>query len=388
MLTSERQARRWGPRHTVEATANNLNAVLFLPDLDAGGAQRTFVNLANHLHVAGVVPRLVVARADGPAKDWLAPKTEFADMGVSRLRAAWRPLRAIVRRYRPQVLLSTVVHGNILAVLATLGLRPRPALVLRETNSHRSRDDLTSADRLLVRWAYRRADAVIALSHGVAAELTSDYRLDPARVSVIHNPVNIMRFRDPPPGNASPWAADGSLVIGMGRLVRQKGFDLLLKAFARVPGNGLRLAILGEGPEHAPLQRLAHELGVGDRVHIPGCVVQPERWLPNASLFVLSSRWEGFGHVIVEAMAAGAPVVAFDCPYGPADIIRDEETGLLVSNGDVDALAVAMGRVVTEPDLANRLRQAAAADIARFDTAAIATTYAGVLRGCAERACT
>ena len=265
---------------------------------------------------------------------------------------------------------------NILAATSMVGLDNPPALVVRETNSHRARGDLSFAQRAAAGWVYRSAPAVVALSEGVRRELMEDYRLEPGRVVTIHNPVDIEVFRSRASASACPWPGDGPVVVAAGRLVRQKGFDILLRAFAAMTSASARLAILGEGPEREALTTLAGELRVWERLIMPGHVTDPAPWFAHADAFALSSRWEGFGHVLVEAMACGAPVVAFNCPYGPTDIIQNEKTGLLLPPGDTHALTEGLDRLLADPELAGRLRSAGQMEARRFSAAGIARRYA------------
>ena len=288
------------------------------------------------------------------------------------------PLRRLIRREKPVVVYSTMVGANIVAAASMIGLRNPPLLVARETNSHRARGDLSFAQRATAGWAYRRAAAVVALSEGIRGELIEDCRLEPARVVTIHNPVDIDGFRSRTSRAARPWNGDGPVVVAAGRLVRQKGFDILLRAVAAMRGADTRLAILGEGPDRNALATLAGELGLRERIIMPGHVADPAPWFAHAAAFALSSRWEGFGHVIVEAMACGAPVVAFDCPHGPADIIEDGETGLLVPPQDAEAMAGALDRAIDDRELAGRLRDAGQRAARRFSAPAIARAYAAL----------
>ena len=161
--------------------------------------------------------------------------------------------------------------------------------------------------------------------------------------------------------------------MAVGRLVHQKGFDLLLRAFARIaPAHPeSRLTIWGEGEQRAALEALCAGLGVAERVQLPGLTERPGQWVEEADIFVLSSRYESFGNVITEAMVAGLPVIAFDWPWGPGDILRDGEDGLLVPPEDVEALAAAMRRLIVDPDLRQRLGEAAAQNVQRFARDAI-----------------
>ena len=355
-----------------------MKTVFFLPELGGGGAQRTLINLANRLSPARDLT-LVIAQSAGPAAAWLASSVPLVDLSCRRTRLAVLPLVAFLRRHRPDVLLSTGVDTNIVAWLAcTLIGGKRPRMVLRETNSHSARADLGVLRRWLIGMAYRRADRVVALSHGVRDELISLYKLDADRVVTLHNPIALDELaatadasRKAPP----PWPKSGPTVAAVGRLTRQKGFDLLIEAVAALSVPGVQLVILGEGEDRKALEKLGRRLGLGDRLIMPGFVPDPQIWLAHADVFALSSRWEGFGHVIVEAMAAGVPVVAFDCPHGPRDIIRNEVNGLLLKNGDVAALTAALRRVLSKPEFAQGLRNVAIQDARLYDLPTISKAY-------------
>ena len=351
--------------------------LFFLSDLDGGGAQRTTINLVRHWPGDRPRPILAVARPSGAGLPWL-DGIDPVDLRSGRLRRSLLPLRRLIRRRRPDVVYSTMVGANIVAAASMIGLRHAPLHIARETNSHRARGDLSFAQRAAAGWAYRRAAAVVALSEGIRGELIEDCRLEPGHVVTIHNPVDIEQFRSRAAGAACPWQGDGPVVVAAGRLVRQKGFDILLRAFADRPVAGGRLAILGEGPEREALVRLAGELGVSDRLMMPGHVAEPAPWFAHAAAFALSSRWEGFGHVLVEAMACGAPVVAFDCPHGPADIVEDGKTGILVPPQDAHALARALDRLIVDREFAGRLRDAGQRAAKRFAAPTIARTYAAL----------
>ena len=351
--------------------------LFFLSDLDGGGAQRTTINLVRHWPGDRPRPTLAVARASGAARGWL-DGIDPVDLGSGRLRRTFLPLRRVIRRQRPDVVYSTMVGANIVAATSMIGLRNPPLLVARETNSHRARADLSRAQRAAAGWAYRRAAAVVALSEGVRRELIEDCRLEPGRVVTIHNPVDIENFRSRAAGAASPWPDGGPVVVAAGRLVRQKGFDILLRAFADVRAADTRLAILGEGPERGALATLAGELGVSERLIMPGHVDDPDCWFAHAAAFALSSRWEGFGHVLVEAMACGAPAVAFDCPHGPIDIVDDGKSGILLPPQDARALTRALDQLIENPEFAARLRDGGQRAAQRFSAPVIAGTYAAL----------
>lgn len=363
-----------------------VKVMFFLADLGGGGAQRTVVNLINTLRRDEFDVSLAAGRVDGPARRWLRPDRRLLALGAPRARNALMPLRRAIRSERPDVLFATMIDANILAALATVGLNPRPALVLRETNSHRARDDLGVFQRCGVRWAYPRADRLVALSTGVGRELAEDYRLDQSKVVTIHNPIDVAAWQSraasarqcrPPWGD---WAEGGPVLVGVGRLSRQKGFDLLMRALPWLEDSSVRLVVLGDGPVRGALESLAAELGLAAKVLLPGFVDDPASWLAHADLFVLPSRWEGFGHVIVEAMACGIAVLATDCPHGPADIITDGVDGRLVPPHDPRALAEGIAALLASPGVRSELAAAGQRTARRFACPRIAERYAALLR--------
>ncbi len=362
--------------------------LFFLPDLDGGGSQRTLVNLAGALPRDRFAATLAVGRSDGPARDWLATHVPLVDLNAPRLRWTLAPLRGRVKRERPHILFSSMPDANVAASLAVAGLHGRPGLILRETNSHRQREDLGWLHRKLIGWVYRRADAVVALSEGVREELVEDCALDPERTITIHNPVDVesiatatQAVRD----SIQEVPLNGPLIVGCGRLHRQKGFDLLIEAFADLDDARARLVILGEGPEREALEALARSRGVAGRVLMPGFESHPEKWLAQATLFVLPSRWEGFGHVLVEALAAGVPVVSAWAPHGPADILDDGETGLMVPTGNAAALGAAIDRLLIDKGLRGRLAEAGRKTAQHFSLPVIAERYADLIESVAAK---
>jgi len=355
-----------------------MNILFFLSDLDGGGAQRTMVNIVNGIGDYGINATLVVARSGGAAQKWLGSHVRLVDLKVSRTLHALPGLRAELIRLKPNILMATMVDANIIATIAALGLKNSTKVILRETNSHRARGDIKGLRRGLIKWSYRHADAVVALSSGVRDELAEDYSLDMEKIFTIGNPVDIesifnaaVKARQGLP----PFIRDGNpVIVAAGRLTRQKGFDILIKAFAKIK-TPARLAILGEGPDREKLLALAQAENVTDRLIMPGFIANPTAWLCQSDAFILSSRWEGFGHVIVEAMAAGIPVIATNCPYGPADIISHGKNGVLVEEGNIHELSVAIEDILVNKDKAVRLSNFASESMRKFSTAEILNKY-------------
>jgi glycosyltransferase involved in cell wall biosynthesis len=246
-----------------------------------------------------------------------------------------------------------MTHANVIAILAARAAGSHTKIVVSEHNAVRER--IARARGLFARGQYTlatrlyRSVQVVAVSHGVADDLCTTLDLPRERVSVVYNPV---RTAPPSPVGPAPhpWL-DGTtpVILGAGRLTHQKGFDLLIRAFAIVRARiAARLIVVGEGPEGPALERLAAELGVAEDVAFPGFTNDAPSFMARASCVALSSRWEGFGLVLVEALAAGAPVAAFDCPWGPAEILESGKHGALAAPGDVAALARAIEAALAE----------------------------------------
>jgi glycosyltransferase involved in cell wall biosynthesis len=213
-----------------------------------------------------------------------------------------------------------------------------------------------------MRLSYGMADRVIAVSEGVAEDTAAVTGLPRDRIAVVRNPVVTPRLRAMAKEAVDhPWlpASDVPVVLGAGRMTRQKDFPVLVRAFARVRRERpCRLIVLGEGPDRAEIERLVGELGVGDDVSLPGFAVNPYAYMSRASLFVLSSRWEGSPNVLTEALAVGTPVVSTDCPSGPRETLQEGRFGPLVAVGDEEALARAILETMAHPLDAATLRGA------------------------------
>lgn len=355
-------------------------ALFFLSDFGGGGAQRTLINLAASMPSDMLDVELAVANANGPACKWVPQGLTYHDLGCRRMNGAIPAFVGLIRSRAPDAVLSTMTHANVATWVAARLAGGNAAVALRETNSLRARSDLGPTIRRLAAFTYRRADLVVGLSEGVRREMVRDMRLAPERTRTIPNPVDVSSIAKRVASarkSPSPWPAGRRRprILGIGRLVRQKAFEILIDAAnSQVPEADI--VLLGEGPDRASLANRHQGSG---RLVMPGFVEDTTPYMAHADIFVLSSRWEGFGHVIVEAMAAGLPVVATDCPYGPADIITHGKTGLLVPNEEACALGNAIARMFDEPALRGHLAAAGRRAAARFESASVAAHYTAAL---------
>jgi len=206
--------------------------------------------------------------------------------------------------------------------------------------------DMDARERGLADMLFPKADGIVTVSRGLADELTSQMSIPRDRVTPIYNPAftpDLESLSSATPTHRWLRKKGLSVILAVGRLEKQKDHPTLLRAFARLAGRpGMRLVILGKGPERASLEALVRELGLEGKVDMPGWEPNPFAFMSRARLFVLSSRWEGFGNVLVESLACGCPVVSTDCPTGPREILEDGRWGALVPVGDDAALAKAM----------------------------------------------
>lgn len=287
-------------------------------------------------------------------------------------------LRRALRRAQPDVVISFLDTTNVLTLMASWGLRI--PVIVSERNDP-CQNSIGSAWCRLRSLLYRHAEAVVVQTCAIR-----DWAMRLPGIKAIHvipNPVNPLWNRSE---QVSRCHGSAHIIAAMGRLVRQKGFDILIEAFGRCAAKhpDWSLVILGEGPQRASLETLAADLGIADRVHLVGQVREPAAILKGADLFVLSSRYEGFPNALVEAMACQLPVVSTDCSGGgPRDIIRDEVDGILVPPKDVTALASAMDRLMVDDEQRQRLGRRAGEVVERFSINTVMKLWDDLLAGTA-----
>jgi glycosyltransferase involved in cell wall biosynthesis len=336
-----------------------------LPNLDAGGIERVVLNVLLHMDRGRFRPVLVLGRAEGLLLSQVPGDVEVRTLRGAQARFAAPAIAKQLREAGADIAYSGTNAYNLAAVAASSLGRPRvPVIVSEHTPPSVFLDEAKWRNLriALMRLLYRRAAAVAVPLREIGDELRTMLRLPDLPISVLPNPVLSGAFaglKGAEPGIPLP-EGPAPLLVSSGRLVGAKGFDILLRALAEVrtstpPPN---LVVLGEGPERGNLEGLALKLGVADRVRFAGRVDNPFAVMSRASLFVLSSHREGFGNVLIEAMACGVPVVAADCPFGPRAILGDGEAGQIVPPGDPAELARGIERVLGDTELARRYRAA------------------------------
>ena len=286
----------------------------------------------------------------GSVVDLAAPASDPLIMKFVVLLVRSRRLRKLFLRERPDLIVSFMESANIPTIIAGLRVKVLGRVLISVRNNPAKIPILI---RLLVPIVYLLPRRIVVPSRGLEAGLTK-MGLPKKKLSVIANPV-----RSDGTVERSPHIVQATdYVLGAGRLVRQKGFDRLLKAFAMANPPGVELVILGEGAEKETLIEIALGLGIGSKVRFPGAVSEIDSWYRRALCFVLASHYEGSPNVVIEAMANGCPVVSFDCPYGPADILDRGRFGILVPADDVEGLSEGIREVVSDPLRQTQLRNA------------------------------
>src|SRR5688572_13475657 len=355
--------------------------MLVISSLRAGGAERVMSTMANYWAERGCDVSLVTL--DDAATDFYPLDSRVTRLGLSAsavsrsVREAWQnnarrlmQLRRAIRSIAPHVIICFTFPTTILALIAGRSVGVPVIVSERSVPAKRASSPVWNALR---RATYRLSAAVVVQTPEVG-EWIGGF-VPHANVRVIPNPVG------PPGGAPRPRRERGSTVVAMGRLGPEKGFDDLIRAFARsrTRAPDWSLVILGEGEERGYLLTLAHQLGVESAVELPGRVREPTSILRDADVFVLSSRVEGFPNALLEAMAVGLAVIATDCPFGPRRIVRHNVDGLLVPPGDVDALASAMGELMSDDARRHALSSRAVDVLERFSVDTVMAAWNRVI---------
>lgn len=358
--------------NSTSALENGPQIAVFLPSLRGGGAERVMVTLANAFAVRKYSVDLVLVKAEGPYLADVSEQVRIVNLAASRVLFSLPSLVQYLRREQPSCVLSALNHANIIAVAARkLAQVPTRLVVSEHSNFSKSRANSPSlrgrAIGPFMRWAYPRADCIVAVSRGVADDLAASINIARSKVAVVYNPVvseDLTSRSLSNPGH--PWLTDGHtpVILGVGRLTAPKDFSTLVRAFARLRrARPVRLLILGEGELRSELEALVRCHGLDEDVALPGFIENPFAIMRAADVFVSSSAWEGLPNVLIEAMACGTPVVATDCPSGPAEILENGRWGRLVPVGDVDALAAAIAATLDAPDHPDVSARAAAFNV-------------------------
>ncbi|MGK7902422.1 MAG: glycosyltransferase [Hormoscilla sp.] len=345
--------------------SKNTFASFFLPNLDGGGAERAFLHLAEGFAKRGLKVDLLVAQAKGAYLSKVPKDVRLIDLKAKSPVILYKTLalRRYLQQEKPQFLLSTLDILSSATWAKILAGVPTKVVMSVQTNLSQQFRDRHSPLVIkirsgIVRQFYPWAKAIVAASKGVAEDVAQMTGLPRQSIGVMYNPVvtsNLLEKAKAPIEH--PWFAAGEppVILGVGRLVKQKDFLTLVRAFGKLRAQRpVRLMILGDVDEREPLikpqlESMVREMGYSDEVDFPGFVENPYAYMARASVFVLSSIYEGFGNVVAEALATGTPVVSTDCESGPAEILAEGKYGKLLPVGDYNAMADAIAATLDHP---------------------------------------
>ncbi|MHA1845999.1 MAG: glycosyltransferase [Promethearchaeota archaeon] len=367
---------------------NKKKKLLFvISSLRGGGAERVVVNLINHLERNKYEPYLVIFENKLDLKRNLKFPIKIVCL---EKKSKWDflkiilKLRKVIKNYKPDSVISFLQYTNIVTVLSTLYQRRNYTLIISERSYPRkylANNLFGFIERVLMNFTYKQSDLIIAVSKGIKIVLEEDFRIASKKIKVIYNPIPLEEVILKSKKRVEHLFLknnDFQLIISAGRLVKLKRFDRLLKAFAIIKRykKSARLIILGDGILKRELENLALRLNINKFVSFVGYKDNPYAWMSKAHIFALSSDYEGFPNVLIEAMACGVPVISTDCPSGPKEIITNEKNGILVPVGDERKLADGILDLLGDEKKRRRLSIEARKRVQDFEAKKIVRQYA------------
>lgn len=325
---------------------------LFIPTLGGGGAERVTILLARGFADLGYRVSLVAANATGSLANEVPLNITVVDLKVGRVLLAVKQLPAWLKKEKPDILISSQGHANIVAFLSNKLAGSPSRLIVREVSTPSvNLRHLTGWNawfwRVIAGYVYERADVVVAVSHGVAEDLRAYVARGLPNLRVIYDPVLVDDIANKANEKVEhPWLQPGHsipVVLAAGRLTEAKNYPLLLNAFSLLlKKQQARLIILGEGEQRTMLEKLINTLGIAEEVSMPGFDSNPFKYMAKASVYVMSSDWEGLPGALIQGLYLCGNVVSTDCPSGPREILANGRYGTLVPVNDTEALADAI----------------------------------------------
>jgi glycosyltransferase involved in cell wall biosynthesis len=367
--------------------------LLVIPSLAGAGAERVLVLLSQYLDRNKFTPLLIIFEETNNFWGELPPDLKIICLRKRNRYDFFRLIKSlakIIKDEEPDLIISFLTYTNYITILARHFSKKVTALFLTEHSNLTlalKQTNIPWIKGFLVRLLYPKATRIICVSHGTQQDLVTNFHIPAEKCLVINNPVDIVRVMDLAREDVlHVWfQQDVPIICTCGRLTVAKNFPLLLEALKlALSEQPLRLVILGQGGDRSKLETYAKTLGISNQAAFLGFQPNPFKYMAKSTSFVLSSSWEGFGNVIIEAMACGVPVISTNCPSGPEEIITDGENGLLVPVNDARALASAMLRLLRDETLRKRLSEAGQKRAEDFRVDRIVRKYENVLLGVEE----
>lgn len=346
----------------------HTDVAVHLPTLEAGGAERVMLTVANGLSERGYAVDLTVSNLRGGFKQDISNHVnvvEFSSTEPPFLPAlgSFPDLCQYISNVEPSLFISSMKHINIISILAWKASGSNSKMVVTEHNTPDQLIDGSRKNALIYKIAkieYPWADTIVGVSDGVIESLSETVDVPESEIQRIYNPVVTSQLIEKSKESASHrwFESEEDVVLNVGRMTEQKNQSLLIRAIAKLsPANRPKLIIVGKGHREEKIRELAVKLGVRQDLDIINWVDNLYAYMGSADVFALSSRWEGLPTVLIEALACGCPVVSMDCPSGPREILCDGEYGMLVDEYDPVALSEAVTKQLQNPDAESKIRE-------------------------------
>lgn len=358
--------------------------------MNGGGAQRVIIELLENLDRGRFKPALALFEKSGPYLSLVPEDVDLFEIsscnaGYKKVIKTRKVLTKIISQVKPDLINSHMLNVNLACLRSLVFSKHKIPIITVEHNNVDINIDKQSnlISKAITKHElpilYKLASKIITVSGGIKQNLVQQYKINPEKISIVYNPVNINNIKKRlTASNTRPLAKhnQGKQIVAAGRLTKQKGFADLITAFSILRRAVVaKLVILGSGELHTELKDLVKRLGLEDDVSLPGFVDNPWSIINESDLFVMSSYWEGFPMILLEVMACGTPIVSTDCNYGPRELIEHENNGLLVPVGDVAKLSEAMLHVLTDNESAEKFVANSISIINRFDSKVVTKNY-------------
>lgn len=369
-----------------------LKKVFFvIPALTGGGAERVMLLILKSIDRNKIEPILVLFEKKG---EFLSELPDDIDVKVlkgkrSRYGLQWLiffKLAKLLAREQPDLIVSFMWYANLVALLAKFFSRSKCGVIVSEryglsVSYERRIEEIIRG--ITIFFFYPKADSIIVNSKEMGVQLNQRFRIAPEKITVIYNPIDLEKVREICREDVThPWCKENiPVIVSAGRLTKQKGFSYLIKAVRILNSEGVmcRLMLLGEGDEKESLKKLVKDLKIDDNVDFVGFQKNPYKYFVRSTVFVLSSLYEGFPNVLLEALALGVPSVATRCPTGPEELITDGLNGILVPPADEKVLAAVIKRLLTDEALRKQLSEAGRERARDFDLEKISKQYENII---------
>ncbi len=356
--------------------------ILFLvPNLNIGGAERTIVNLLNGINKRKFICKLMLYRKEGELLKKLKPHINVINLSVSNSGLAIFKIIKHLNYEKPDIVFSTLRYPNAAMYISSNLCTSKPKVIIRETNNFTAAGLKKNLTETFVSWCYRNADKVISLSKGVALDLRKRHQISKSKIKIIYNPVDTsyiknegkkkLNIKIPKDFNKKSKFK----MISVGSLEIQKGHDILIKSLKKLKNIDFYLFIVGKGSQKKSLEKLIVDCELTKRIFLLGELKNPYNLISKSDLFILPSRWEGFGHVIVESMVLGTPVLSSNCKSGPNEIITNNVSGKLYPTHSQTALIKGIQDIYKDNNLRKLLAKNGKIQAKKYNMSMIANEY-------------